>query len=148
MKHLTDSEQTVSLLSRKSDAIIIVHYFFHELGEPQEKHFGGFLHAMVYQLLIGFHEKNQSALSQLYESLRPYLHLTIPSKAALPDEVLMTILQKFVAECKETVRVTFFIDGFDECDGDNREQLDFLTAWVRSSSGKKLSVKACIASWI
>ena len=60
----------------------------------------------------------------------------------------MTILQKFVAECKETVRVTLFIDGFDECDGNNREQLDLLTAWVRSSSGKKLSVKACIASRI
>lgn len=141
-----ESEQTMNLLSGKPDAMILVHYFFHELGESQEKSFGGLLHAIVYQLLIGLHKKNQGTLFRLCELLKPHLCRNPTSKAALSDYVLMTILQKVVAECKETLRVCLFIDGFDECQGDHREQLDFLTDWVRSSSNKKLSVRACIAS--
>ena len=146
MRYLIESKQTMNLLSRSSDASIIVHYFFHELGKMQEKTFGGFLHAIVYQLLVGFREKNQAALSQLSGLLKPHLRLAMNSKPALPEEVLMTILQKRVAECKETLGLYLFVDGFDECHGDHRGQLDFLTDWVRSSSDKNLSVKACIAS--
>ena len=141
-----ESEQTMHLFSGKPDAMILVHYFFHELGESQEKSFGGLLHAIVYQLLIGLHKKNQGTLFRLCELLKPHLCRNPTSKAALSDYVLMTILQKVVAECKETLRVCLFIDGFDECQGDHREQLDSLTDWVRSSSNKKLSVRACIAS--
>lgn len=143
-----ESEQTMNLLSGQSDATILVHYFFHELGEPQEKSFGGLLHAVVYQLLIGLHKKNQATLFRLCELLKPHLCLNPTSKAALSDNVLMTILQKVVAECKETLGVCLFIDGFDECQGDHREQLDLLADWVRFSSDKKLSVRACIASRI
>ncbi|KAF6235136.1 hypothetical protein HO173_006765 [Letharia columbiana] len=146
MRYLMESEQTMHLFSGKPDAMILVHYFFHELGESQEKSFGGLLHAIVYQLLIGLHKKNQGTLFRLCELLKPHLCRNPTSKAALSDYVLMTILQKVVAECKETLRVCLFIDGFDECQGDHREQLDSLTDWVRSSSNKKLSVRACIAS--
>ncbi|CAF9921624.1 hypothetical protein IMSHALPRED_005222 [Imshaugia aleurites] len=146
MRYLIESKQTMNLLSGNSDATIIVHDFFHELGEMQEKTFEGLLHAIVYQLLIGFQEKNQAALSQLYGLLKPHLRLATTSTYALPDEVLMTIPQKFVAECKETLGLYLFVDGFDECHGDHWGQLDFLTDWVQSSSDKNLSVKACIAS--
>ncbi|KAF6221632.1 hypothetical protein HO133_001598 [Letharia lupina] len=146
MRYLMESEQTMNLLSGQSDAMILVHYFFHELGESQEKSFGGLLHAVVYQLLIGLHKKNQATLFRLCELLKPHLCLNPTSKAALSDNVLMTILRKVVAECKETLGVCLFIDGFDECQGDHREQLDLLADWVRISSDKKLSVRACIAS--
>ena len=146
MGYLSESEQTIRLLSENSDAIIIVHYFFHELGEPQEKSFGGLLHAIVYKILISLRNENQATLSRLYKMLQPHLRLSLRSKAALPDRILIKMLQKLVAECEEPLRVCLFIDGFDECQGDHREQLDFLTDWVRSSSNKKLSVRACVAS--
>lgn len=146
MGYLVESKQTKKLLSEKSDALVVVHYFFHELGESQEKKFGGLLHAIVHQILINSRDENQATFSRLYGLLKPHLHFNLASKAALPDHVLMSILWKLVEECRETLRVFLFIDGFDECQGDHREQLDFLTEWIRSSSNRKLSVRACIAS--
>ena len=145
MKYLLESERLVTHLSRP-DATIVVGYFFHELGEPQEKNFGGLLHTIIYQLLIGFQKRNQAAPSQLYKLLKPRLECNLASKAAFPDSLLMRILGNLVAECKETLMLCLFIDGIDECDGDHRMQLDFLTQWVRSSSDKKLSVKVCFGS--
>ena len=145
MKYLLESERLVTHLSRP-DATIVVGHFFHELGEPQEKNFGGLLHAIIYQLLTGFQEKFQAALSQLYKLLKPHLDCNLASKAALPDSLLMRILGNLVAKCKETLMLCLFIDGIDECHGDHRMQLDFMTQWARSSSDKKLSVKICFAS--
>ena len=146
MRYLVDSERTMNLLSSKSDATFLIHYFFHELGESQEKSFGEFLHAIVHQLLIGLQDKNHAALSQLHELVRPHLRLILTSKAALPENLLMEILQSFLEECKETLRLCLFVDGLDECRGDHRMQLDFLTDLARSSVDKKLSIKLCLAS--
>lgn len=145
MRFLVESERTMDLLSRKSSATILVHYFFHELGESAEKSFGGLLHAIVHQIIIGLDDKSQAALSQLRQLVRPDLRLILTSKAALPEALLMKILQRFLAECRETLRLCLFIDGLDECRGDHRMQLDFLTDWARSSLNKKLSIKLCLA---
>ena len=146
MRYLVESERTMNLLSRKSSATILIHYFFHEMEESGEKSFGGLLHAIVHQLLIGLDDKSQAALSQLHQLVRLDLRLILTPKAALPEVLLMTILQRFLAECRETLRLCLLIDGLDECRGDHRMQLDFLTDWVRSSLNKKLSIKVCLAS--
>lgn len=146
MRYLVESERTVDLLSRNSGATILIHYFFHEMGEAAEKTFGGLLHAILHQILIGLDDKSQAAHSQLHQLIKPDLHLILTSKAALPEVFFMTILQRFLAECRETLVLCLFIDGLDECRGDHRMHLDFLTEWVRSSLDKKLSIKLCLAS--
>lgn len=146
MRHLVESERTMDLLSRESSATILVHYFFHEIGVSAENTFGGLLHAILYQLLIGLDDKNQAALSQLHELVKPDLRLILTSKAALPDALLTRILQRFLEECKETLNLCLFIDGLDECRGDRRMQVEFLTGWARFSLNKKLSIKVCLAS--
>ena len=148
MRYLVESERTMDLLSRKSGATILIHYLFHELGDSSEKTFGGLLHAILHQLLIGLDDKSQAALSQFHQLVRPNQRLIVTSKAALPERFLMTILQRFFAECTETLSLYLFIDGLDECHGDHRMQLDSLTDWVRSSLSKKLSIKLCLASRI
>ena len=146
MRYLAENKYTMSLLSRNTDASILVPYFFHELGESQEKTFGGLLYAIVYQLLTNFHDKKRTTLALLYGLLKPHFRPNITSRSALPDDVLMTVLENLVTDCRETIRLSLFIDGFDECHGNHGEQLDFLTNLVRFSSDKKLSIRACIAS--
>ena len=146
MGYLVESERTLKLMSENSSGVLLVHYFFYELGESQEKSFGGLLHAIVHQLLVGFHTKKRATLSLLYELLKPYLSSDLTLRDALPNQVLVRILRKLVAQCQEPLRVYLFIDGFDECHGDHREQMDTLIDLVRSSSDKTLSVRACIAS--
>ena len=146
MGYLVESEQTMKLMSKKSSEVLLLHYFFYDPGEPQEKTFGGLLHAIVHQLLVGFHAKNRATLSQLYELLKPHLSSDLTLKKALPDRILVKILHELVAQCQEPLRVCLFIDGFDECHGDHGEQMDILTELVRSSSNETLTVRACIAS--
>ena len=146
MRYLAEHKRTVSLMSRNTDTSILVHYFFHELGESQEKTFGGLLCAIVYQLLINLHDKNPATLALLYGLLKPQICPSITSRSALPDDVMMTVLENLVTDCRETIRLSLFIDGFDECHGNHGEQLDFLTNLIRFSSDKKLSIRACIAS--
>lgn len=146
MGYLVESEETLELISENSTEVILVDYFFHDLGESQEKSFGGLLHAIVYQLLVGFYTKDLATLSRLYKLLKPHLSWDLTLREPLPNHVLVRILHKLVAQCQETLRVYLFIDGLDECHGDHREQLDILIDLVRSSSDKTLSVRACIAS--
>ena len=136
----------MNLLSRNTDAKILVCYFFHELGEPQEKTFGGLLYVIVYQLLTNFHGKNPATLSLLSGLLKPHFRPTTTFRSTLPDDLLMTVLRNLVTDCRETITLSLFIDGFDECHGNHGEQLDFLTSLVRFSSDKRLSIRACIAS--
>ena len=94
---ILESEETLKLMSKNSSEVLLVHYFFHDLGEPQEKTFGGLLHAIVHQLLVGFHTKNRATLSRLYELLKPYLSSDLTLKEALPNHILENILDKLVA---------------------------------------------------
>ena len=146
MRYLAEHKRTMSLISRNTDTCILVHYFFHELGESQEKTFGGLLCAIVYQLLTNFHDKNPATLALLYGLLEPQSRPSITSGSALPEDVMMAVLENLVADCRETIRLSLFIDGFDECHGNHSEQLDFLTNLIRFSSDKKLCIRACIAS--
>ena len=101
MGYLVESEKTLKLMSKKSSEVLLVHYFFHDLGEPQEKTFGGLLHAIVHQLLVGFHTKNRATLSRLYELLKPHLSSDLTLKEALPNHILVKILDKLVVQCQE-----------------------------------------------
>lgn len=62
------------------------------------------------------------------------------------DDKLEEALYQTLTACQNPVQLLLYVDGVDECEGDRREQLDFLKAWIESSSESKLSIKACIAS--
>jgi hypothetical protein len=42
--------------------------------------------------------------------------------------------------------VLLFVDGFDECSGDHRKQLEFLVPWIQSTQGKNLKIRMCLSS--
>lgn len=148
MKQLTETEETINLLPKKPGPIIAVSYYFFELGEPQEQRFQSLLQAILCGLLESFHDTDHKALSSMMGILQPRLGLHLGDEKRSTWEVrrLKEALYQTLAACQNTARVILFVDGMDECEGDHREQLDFLRDWIESSTKSKLSIKACIAS--
>ena len=148
MKQIMESKQMVDLLPRKSVPVITVSYFFYELGQPQEKLFGSLLHAIICALLHSFHRRDHSALSNIMRTLKPRSGIYLGDQKRLDrkDDKLKDALRQVLAACQSTAQLFLFIDGMDECEGNRGEQLDFLIAWIESSTKSKLSVRACIAS--
>ncbi len=148
MKQIMESNRVVDLLPRKSVPVITASYFFYELGQPQEKLFGSLLHAIICALLHSFHNRDHRALSNIMRTLKPQSGIYLGDQKRLDrqDDKLKDALRQVLAACQSTAQLFLFIDGMDECEGDCREQLDFLIAWIESSTESKLSVMACIAS--
>ena len=148
MTQLTHSKQTFDLMPRKPKPVITVSYFFYELGQPQERQFRSLLIAILSALLQTFHKTDPRALSSIMNILGSQVGLN-PSDQRRPiweDEKLKEALRQTLITCQSTARLLLFVDGMDECEGDRREQLDFLRTWIESSTKSKLSIKACIAS--
>ena len=144
MKYLIENERTKELMSKTSTPTFFISYFFYELGHPQEKAFVSLLHAFVYRLLKELHGISKTASSMLIEILKPYM--TRMKEQPWAQKVLQEALRHIALNCPVNAGVLLFVDGFDECDGNHANQLDFLKDLVESSKGRKLSIKMCIAS--
>ena len=144
MKYLIENQRTKELVSKDSTPTFLISYFFYELGVPQEKAFVSLLHAFVYQLLKKLHDISKTASSMLIQILEP--HMTQTREQPWAQKVLQEALQRIVSESPINAGLVLFVDGFDECDGNHANQLDFLKDLVESSKGSKLSIKMCIAS--
>ena len=144
MKYLIENERTKELMSKTSTPTFFISYFFYELGHPQEKAFVSLLHAFVYRLLKELHGISKTASSMLIQILKPYRQLM--KEGPWVQEVLQEVLRHIALNCPVNAGVLLFVDGFDECDGNHANQLDFLKDLVESSKFSKLSIKMCIAS--
>ena len=144
MKYLTENERTKELVSKTAIPTFLISYFFYELGYPQEKAFVSLLHALVYRLLEEIHGISKRASSMLIRVLEPYMEKTI--ERPWTQKGLQEALRSIVATFPTNFKLVLFIDGFDECEGNHADQLDFLKGLVESSKGSKLSIKICIAS--
>ena len=145
MTQLTHSKQTSDLMP---EPVIMISYFFYELGQPQEKQFRSLLQAVLCTLLQTFHNTDPRALSSVMNTLEPQVCQN-PGDQRRPvweDWKLREALRQSVDTCRSRTRLLLFIDGFDECEGDHRDQLEFLRTWIESSTKSELSIKACIAS--
>lgn len=148
MKQLVECKQILNFLPIESGSVITVSYFFYELGQPQEKLFRSLLQAILHALLLSFQDTDHNALSSVVNILKPQLgsHSGGGQQINWRDDKLEEALYQSLAACQNTVQLLLFVDGMDECEGDHREQLDFLNAWIESSSESKLCIKACLAS--
>ena len=148
MKQLTQSKRAFDLMSWKPKPVIVVSYFFYELGQPQEKQFRSLLKAILYALLQTFHKSDPRALSSIMRIIEPHvgLHPGDQKSSIREDEKLRQALSQTLTACQNAARLVLFVDGLDECEGDHRDQLGFLRTWIESSIKTKLSIKACIAS--
>ena len=148
MKQLVECKQILDFLPIESGSVITVSYFFYELGQPQEKLFRSLLQTILHALLLSFQNTDHNALSSIVNILEPQLGSNSGSGQQVNwgDEKLEEALYQSLAACQNPVQLLLFVDGIDECEGDHREQLNFLKAWIEFSSESKLYIKACMAS--
>jgi len=124
MKYVFNDDQTSTLLSNKDERIKKIGYWFHDLGEPNERTFLGFLRSFLYQLLKSFLELLQVILP---------IYLEVRNQSSKDDVTWNEIdtrraLNAISLQNIVFGRVCLFVDGLDECDtGAMRtEDIDFI----------------------
>jgi hypothetical protein len=116
MKYIHDHEHTLKIMSSAQlGRVILVSFFFHELGIPSEKTFSGLLHALLAQLL--------TEIPELIPIIYPrFLKLQKRSRYSSTDESIWSetelqgafwdILRSQVTKAS----ILCIIDGLDECE--------------------------------
>jgi hypothetical protein len=123
---------------------ILMGYFFHELGESQEQTFESFLASFLAQLLDVF--------KSLADLVLPLFRQPVGNQPT--DEPSFDIKEhnliralRLVAEQRTVIgSVVLFLDGLDECSGNNRTQVDFLAELAELSNKGRISMRMCLAS--
>ena len=142
MKHLFEDPRTSSHLSHDtSKKVVMLRYFFHELGQTPEKQFRGFLSAVLLQLIDNFPDVAALAIpvfKQECDTEKPTANW-ICSERGL-REIFRGINSKYIP--RRTM--CLFLDGLDECEGDQREHVRFLISWLEFDGA--LDLKICLAS--
>lgn len=144
MKYIVNEPRTVECLSqweRHSD-IIVVSFFFSNLGSPLQKGATGLLRSLLFQIVSQSPDMMELAIRQCGTSsthFRVAAHLDL-----LPtwtDERLLSLLRHLITKKPTTIGLCTFIDGLDEFEGDE----GFLLEIVRILSSEPVC-KACISS--
>lgn len=144
MRYIYDDERVKDFLPAADGRTIMAGYFFHDLGQSQEKTLDGFLAGVLYQLV--------SQERDLFKFVRPVLSTLGRGSERLPiwhSSSLEAALRSISSQREIKATVCIFIDGYDEC-GDEaarRAQLDeFLIPWIEQTKGGPFSIKACLSS--
>ena len=141
MKYLYEDAGTNAIFDDQSCTKI--GYFFHELGESQEKSFSGLLASLLNQLLTTYNSLAPQPL-RIFNDLKRKRKRQ--SQEPLWNEYNLKKVLESIRLSNAIGVVMLFIDGLDECSGDHRKQLDFLIPWITSTQGSDFRIRMCIAS--
>ena len=139
MKHLYENLEILC----ESRPFTKVAYFFHELGEEQERTFSGLLATLLKQLVESHNELAFQPL-KIFRKLKETRKKQ--SQASLWNEYYLEKALKSMEGSNAMGVVVLFIDGLDECLGDRRKQLEFLVPWVLATRGLDFQLRMCLAS--
>jgi hypothetical protein len=142
MKHIYGDPQTLSYLShQQQNQVVMIRYFFHELGQALEKQFRGFLSTVLFQLIESFEDIAPEAIPIFKRECNGKR----PSTGWICSEKGLKEIFRNINKRDQTRRtVCLFIDGLDECDGDQRSHIQFLTSWLAIRG--PFVLKICLAS--
>ncbi len=152
MKFIVKDERTQKCLATEAGDLphkLLCYYFYDisELPTQQERSLDGLLHYILYQLLGSFPNLQRKISNLFTQKVLPRCHgtsgnLTSPwSLEHLKDALMEISKQKYVHG-----KICLFVDGFDECQGDSGQALDFVLSWLGRMQTSGLKVKICIAS--
>jgi hypothetical protein len=147
MKYIHDIHDIKRMVaSAKSERVVLISFFFHELGIGSEKTFAGLLHALLLQLL--------THIPELYLRVLPRFHnLTMRSTYLSSNQSIWTEVE-LQAAFSDILKVTSvsakilcLVDGLDECEDKNlRQARDFLLLLAASAISPGLRFKVLCAS--
>jgi hypothetical protein len=133
MKYLYENPQTKSYISTNAGIMTVIGYFFHELGVDKETSFDSLLASILEALSSSF-----STLASLYTTYFVNLKKRLKSRSgdSLWHEQHLRKALELIGQSDAFGNVLLFVDGFDECSGDHRKQLEFLCAVDSIHTGK------------
>jgi len=142
MKHIYEDPQTLSYLShQQQNQVVMIRYFFHELGQALEKQFRGFLSTVLFQLIESF----QDIAAEAIPVFKRECNGKRPSTGWICSEKGLKEIFRNINKRDQTRRtVCLFVDGIDECEGNQRSHVQFLTSWLAIRG--PFVLKICLAS--
>lgn len=144
MKHVFENEHLDIDLQSRGERVERLSFWFHELGEPNERTFLGFLRSFLYQLLEKF-PKLASIVQSIYSAIQARSADDSARKLDWNEDDTKRALKAISKQQSVYGNVCMFIDGLDECDGGkmNRDDIDYV---MNLCNWKGISIRICIAS--
>lgn len=124
LKHVFEDPRTSSLLSHDPrNPVRMLRYFFHQLGQAPEQQFRGFLNSVLFQLIDIF----PGIMAQAVPILKQECDIEeIAAGRICSESVLRETFRRINERTLKRHTVCLFLDGLDECDGNQREHINFL----------------------
>lgn len=144
MKYIVDEPRTARYLSEweRDTELIIVSFFFKDLGTELQKSVTGLLRSVIWQITRHWPGMINAVLRR-YDQSTGQVH--DPSRLSMlptwTDRRLLQILKDFIKEKPAAVSLCAFIDGLDEHNGDE-EPLFEVIRLLSSASGCKVCVSS------
>lgn len=140
MKHLYDSSVACCLLSKwaKSEQLIIPHFFFWNLGTPEQKTQYGLYRGLLYYIFKDNPSLIPAMLPEMWREAHndssPANRTSLETQTSVLDlpteEEMKLAFRRLKAHCKAAF--CFFIDGLDEYSGDPFRLITFLEELISS----------------
>ncbi|THV46237.1 hypothetical protein BGAL_0403g00050 [Botrytis galanthina] len=132
-KFIVDNEQTYNKLAlwAPQNQLLVLHFFFWNLGTPLQKSRTGMLRAILHEALSKYPELIPSTLPDIYSNWKESYVSDEPT-----FEEMKRALEMFVEKASQFLKTCIFTDGIDELAGDQKE----LAQLARSLAGGNVKV--------
>jgi NACHT domain len=137
LRFIVDNERTYEKLAHWAppDQLLVLHFFFWNLGTPLQKSQTGMLRAILHKALSKHPELIPGTLPRIYSNWEDSYVGDQPS-----FNEMKRAFELFLLKASKFLKICIFIDGIDELDGDHRD----LAQFTRSLAGE--NVKLVVSS--
>lgn len=143
MKYIHEHSNFQEYLSSLTPPFVVARHFFHELGEGQEKTMTGLLSNILQQIVHQF----DNSISLVFPDFQRLSNQPLGNRRSIwTESQLKRTLVKVLSQRTSITGIMLFIDGLDECEGDHREQLEYILSMLHRATNGKLSLRLCLAS--
>jgi hypothetical protein len=133
MRFIIDDGETHAKLSQWASAnqLLVLHFFFWNLGTPLQKSQVGMLRALLHKVLSQHPELTPAIFPTLYQNWKDLYADEEPSYVEVKKA-----FELLVNKASTFLKICIFIDGIDEFDGDHRD----LSQFVRSLASENIKL--------
>ncbi|TEY38631.1 hypothetical protein BOTCAL_0481g00010 [Botryotinia calthae] len=133
LRFIVDNEQTYNRLAlwAPQNQLLVLHFFFWNLGTSLQKSQTGMLRAILHEALSKHPELIPSTLPDIYRNWKDSYVNDEPTFAEMKRA-----LELFVEKASKFLKICIFIDGLDELAGDHKE----LAQFIHSLTGTNIKV--------
>jgi hypothetical protein len=147
MKFIHRNKRTLEVMtSKNSKRVILISFFFHELGTSSERTFAGLLHALMTQLLTPIPEL-ATQIETRFQNLRIRSGHSSSSESMWSDVELQEAFFDLLRAKSTEAIVLCVVDGLDECEArSQRQALQFLLKLSSHERSGRLGFKILCSS--